>query len=290
MNDLNKDNDFRKITLVITAVIIGFWLINWFLLKDCSETYRGTFGDMFGAINALFSGLALAGIIITILLQRKELQLQREELSETREEFKIQNETLKIQRFENTFFNLLDLHHQIVAGMDFSYYKNKESNKYWVGRKDFINEESGERFTINGRDIFRFNYNKMADSIKKNPENFNKIYFDCYKIIQTDLGHYFRNLYRMIKLVDEADFFYDKSKISALEEFKIKYKYTSIIRSQISDYELLWLFYNCLSENGKEKFKPLIEKYAFLKNLPKNLLPISEHRYLYESSAFFISI
>ena len=34
---------------------------------------RGLFGDMFGAMNALFGGLAFAGIIYTILLQRVEL-------------------------------------------------------------------------------------------------------------------------------------------------------------------------------------------------------------------------
>jgi hypothetical protein len=44
----------------------------------------GTFGDSFGAINALFSGLAFAGIIYTIMLQKKELALQRKELADTR--------------------------------------------------------------------------------------------------------------------------------------------------------------------------------------------------------------
>ena len=43
---------------------------------------------MFGAVNALFSGLAFAGLIIAILLQRQELQLQREELAETRKEIR----------------------------------------------------------------------------------------------------------------------------------------------------------------------------------------------------------
>lgn len=41
---------------------------------------------MFGAVNALFSGLAFAGIIYTILPQRRELELQREELRATRTE------------------------------------------------------------------------------------------------------------------------------------------------------------------------------------------------------------
>jgi hypothetical protein len=41
---------------------------------------RGQFGDLFGGVNALFTGLAFAGVIYTILLQSNELELQREEL------------------------------------------------------------------------------------------------------------------------------------------------------------------------------------------------------------------
>ncbi len=47
---------------------------------------RGQFGDVFGAVNALFSGLAFAGLIFAILLQREDLELQRAELALTREE------------------------------------------------------------------------------------------------------------------------------------------------------------------------------------------------------------
>lgn len=47
---------------------------------------RGQFGDVFGAVNALFSGLAFAGLIYTVFLQREELALQRKELELTRQE------------------------------------------------------------------------------------------------------------------------------------------------------------------------------------------------------------
>lgn len=40
----------------------------------------GVFGDSFGFVNALFSGLALAGVIVAIFLQRKELYEQRKQL------------------------------------------------------------------------------------------------------------------------------------------------------------------------------------------------------------------
>lgn len=44
------------------------------------------FGGGYGAAGALFSGFALAGVVVAILLQRKELELQREELRLTRRE------------------------------------------------------------------------------------------------------------------------------------------------------------------------------------------------------------
>jgi hypothetical protein len=47
---------------------------------------QGQFGDQFGAVNSLFSGLAFAGLVYAILLQRGELRLQRRELEQTRRE------------------------------------------------------------------------------------------------------------------------------------------------------------------------------------------------------------
>lgn len=71
---------------LLATLILIICVVCYFLLKDNPE--RGTFGDMFGSVNALFSGIALAGIIFTIYLQKEELRLQRLELKETRKELK----------------------------------------------------------------------------------------------------------------------------------------------------------------------------------------------------------
>ena len=61
------------------AGILLVWLCSPFLiavwLKVLPGDYSkfGTFGDMFGAINALFSGLTIAGLVYTIILQRQEI-------------------------------------------------------------------------------------------------------------------------------------------------------------------------------------------------------------------------
>jgi hypothetical protein len=60
----------------------------------------GVAGDMFGAANALFSGLAFACLILALRMQREELSLQRQELKDTRDEFakqtKIQDAHLEL--------------------------------------------------------------------------------------------------------------------------------------------------------------------------------------------------
>ena len=86
----NKEETKSRLWIWIVVAIIGVlaaWGLSWWLIHkniDCS-TERGTFGDMFGAVNALFSGLAFAGLIATLLYQKEELKLQREELAQTRE-------------------------------------------------------------------------------------------------------------------------------------------------------------------------------------------------------------
>lgn len=55
-------------------------------ISDFSINKAGVFGDSFGFLTSLFSGLAFSGMIITILLQREELDLQRQELIENRKE------------------------------------------------------------------------------------------------------------------------------------------------------------------------------------------------------------
>jgi hypothetical protein len=84
-----KSSSYKPLFLLFALVIIS-WIAAGFTAYHFFATWgeRGTFGDMFGAVNALFSGLAFAGIIYAIFLQRKELELQREELMLTREELR----------------------------------------------------------------------------------------------------------------------------------------------------------------------------------------------------------
>lgn len=76
--------------ILLSAIVILLWgfsgYLTYKLIPEWSD--RGTFGDMFGAINGLFSGLAFAALIYTIILQRQEIQMNRDEIKMNRKELK----------------------------------------------------------------------------------------------------------------------------------------------------------------------------------------------------------
>lgn len=82
------DHLWPLLIFIAAVLIIAASFMSFIYFQYNTWEIRGTFGDSFGGINALFSGLAFAGIIYTVLLQRRELELQREELSLTRKELK----------------------------------------------------------------------------------------------------------------------------------------------------------------------------------------------------------
>lgn len=96
-----------RFNILVTLVFVGTlaawcltpWIVGWWFhaMPD-----RGQAGDQFGAVNALFSGLAFAGLFVAILMQRKELQLHRSEIMKStrsqRESTQILVEQLGIER------------------------------------------------------------------------------------------------------------------------------------------------------------------------------------------------
>ncbi len=81
----NKHPYTYAIISILLFFVLYFLLVRFFYPEI---EHSGLFGDMFGGINALFSGLAFLGVIYAIILQKEELRLQRKELKMTREELK----------------------------------------------------------------------------------------------------------------------------------------------------------------------------------------------------------
>ncbi len=242
----------KKAIIGLFLAVPLLWLLTWLTLSIALEPEdRGQFGDMFGSINALFSGWAFVGVIIAILMQKEELELQREELRETRKEFQEQNITLKQQRFENTFFNMLSLHNEIVNASK----ANPEGN----------------RTDSEGREVIHEIYEFLRKSWDRNVQTNIKIKTETLvkdtlnKHFPNVLNHYFRNLYRIFVFIKKNEDVVDS-------EF-----YSKILRAQLSDPELLLLFYNTHYYHKGKNFQKYTKLYKLFDNLPPEKLIHEEH-------------
>jgi hypothetical protein len=301
-----------SIRILITGIIIiflGLFIFSWNnwnfskfgeieleRLSQFSDFIGGLVGPIFALVGVILFYIALTEQRKDFATNREALQsqtkaleqqivefeLQRQELSETRQVFKIQTETFRKQQFESTFFNLLNLHHQIVNSIDVSRRERKYPGFESVFNK---NIDRSEKITVvtTGRDcfiIFGNEYRKKYTEFKnENPEMeelvlVKKSYWNFYEEYQSDLGHYFRNLYHIFKFINNSD-------------EPNKNIYTSLVRAQLSNDELFLLFYNSASDLGNEKFLPLIEEYHLLQNLnTDNLINLEKHYGFFKKGAY----
>ena len=124
---ITKETKGPSLSLAVSLglLVILLWSVNFLVTFNHPPEVRGTFGDMFGAVNALFTGLAFAAVIYAIFLQKHEVRLLKSELEGTKRMMQKQQELADVQlkylgkrTFESTFFQYLSVFNQIVADMD----------------------------------------------------------------------------------------------------------------------------------------------------------------------------
>ena len=240
------------------VVMLLWYFVPLYLTATYTEvTEKGAFGDTYGTVNALFTALAFGGLIITILLQRQELKMQRDELRLQRiemqgqkEQLQAQSDTFEQQRFTATFFDLLRVHNDIIG----SFYA-VESGRY-----------------VHGRDCLRIKIERLPIVYQQIGRNVESLIESSNNDGIPRLEQFFKQLYNIIKFIDESD---SQNKIY----------YIDLLHSQLDYNELTLLAYNGLGK-GEKDFKALIEKYQLLENLPRNLLLDADHAKLYSACAF----
>lgn len=252
-----------KIAIVAVVVVLFFYFYqfsSYDLSKDlCINTTGddaeclskdaarwGTFGDFFGGtLNPILSFLALIIVLKTYLSQQ-------EELKETRKILKEQSETQKRQQFDNTFFELLKLHNQILED-----FKKKDLRAVF----DYVKKDSSDSSCDS------VDYPSLCNA-KREMEVKNYVH-----------GHYFRSLYQLLKFIAlnsdggiSQDFLHEHIANNAVgTNEKI---YSNIVRALLPSDILKLLIVNCYcKENDEENYwtyKLLIERYAIFEHVSFN--------------------
>lgn len=264
-----------KLFICAGCVICAVWLASFVLIYFCIDDWdvRGQFGDLFGSVNSLFSGLAFAGLVITIIQQRHDSQLQRQAINQSKKDINQQNETMKIERFENTFFKMLEVQQSIVNDLYAA-----DSHKEWVKQDNSSGRSAAEvltKYEYRGRNLFYYVFklckHELANHTFPNNTSFlglseviklrGKDYFDDF-MTTTMFDHYFRHLYTILKFISLNEWL-------GMEK---QYQYSTFVRATLSRYELVMLYYNGFFH---PKMKKMMERYCLLNNIRTELLPMS---------------
>ena len=99
------------------------------------------FGDFFGGfLNPIFAFLSFIALLATIAIQSEELEMTRGELAKSAEAQKQSSEIFRQQRFENTFFSLLDTINSTISifnkEKEVIYNKWNNNNSYLTTDRD----------------------------------------------------------------------------------------------------------------------------------------------------------
>jgi hypothetical protein len=236
------------VLLLLTVFVV--WLTYGIAAYTMPETLEksGQTGDMFGGITALFSGLAFAGLVFTLFVQKKELQYQREELGHLVEEqrqtkghlkdqathLKSQSDFIERQIFENSFFQLLSTYSQFVSQISTKEHSGADALEVICGRVRPTSHFMGEKPEQGSILVIDF-------------------YEDSFEYHKNDLAPYFRLIYNLLKFLDQSN-------------IQNKAFYSNLLRAMLNSSELTLLSLNCASAHGVEKMAPLVKKFNFLKH------------------------
>ncbi len=265
------------IIFIVLSLVIFLIYGNWEFSNSLNEEKVGQFGDFIGGVvGSLFS---LAGVILfyvalkeqrrDININQENLRLQTEALNQQVDEFKeqkieleetrkiyieqtglireqtnlyvLQNKELKeqtsiakLQQFDSSFFSYLS----VLSELKSSYSQSVLSKDYFA-------------------DVYEELKKIELDSLSLT-ETLNTIehkYFEVFNNRKDELSIYFKTIYRIMVLIDSSN----------IDEFK-KHQYFKLLRSQLSDYELLILHYNYQTHLGLN-VRTLVIKYNLFKHL-----------------------
>ncbi|TDR31365.1 putative phage abortive infection protein [Hydromonas duriensis] len=257
------------LVLLGLAVVAATFLVRWYvgsigneflesLTKNLEERSDfGTVGDFFGGLlGPTFSFLGLIMLLVTLWQNQVELRMTRDELSGSKEALQAQANAADKQRFENTFFALLEQHNvllNLILTERLTYGSDSRPKTEVSIVNELFEKIFGEQTLSHGHGNELYSLQKAKEALLKSDPKINQ---------------YFRVLFQLLKFVKRLDV--DGAGYATPDE-KL---YTNIVRSFLTRelYFLLALNASILSENDiYVSYHNLIVRYQFLEHMPIRL-------------------
>lgn len=244
-----------SVVAVATFVVAcwGIWAIYapsvayWAMGDIFVPTQAGTWGNSFGAFNALFGALGFAAVLGTLLIQGRAIRHQQEDQHR--------------QRFESSYFELLHLFREARNAIKF-----KHTPGYNLAKKV---KPLARMSTYEGQDAFRAamlevrHWIQDADLPADSDRNaLGNVYRARIHIrYESKLGPYFRLMYTILQRISSDPVLSPQEKA----------RYGNLLRSQITSHEAAMAGLNGLVPVSKD-FSRLVIEFRLLKYLPNGTM------------------
>ncbi|GGB77634.1 hypothetical protein GCM10011607_42230 [Shewanella inventionis] len=238
-------------------------------ISDKPENW-GVFGDFIGGIlNPFLSFSAFIGVLLTVLLQRNQLQQSQSQLAMTREELELtrvelkrsadaqaqQIDSVNIQNFEATFFKLLDRFESQIAHIIRVHLE-----------EDVKNDSNVPSSFSSDRDIRYCGFEHLRYQLYKYQEYYSSEYYRGEFPKRCDSEEAFKGLIFASKASGaiEAYFMHLKFILDFIEESKLidKRKYYRVLFSEFTNGELIFIFYKVIYSDEFQEVKSKIEEFS----------------------------
>jgi hypothetical protein len=251
--------------LIIPGIFALFWIDRIPGLPDDLAS-RGQFGDSFGVLNSLFTGLGFAGLLVTIGLQQRQIRRQSED-------FQAQLHDIGVRRYEDNLFRLLALYHDALSSV--------------------ISTRDGHKAT--GRDVLSQATEWLLKSIRQ--EGVNSVpheiqtRFRAGALTAEDRDVldflYYRNFWHLNYGLNRQGRLLDtfKALLRYLEDGAPKgvdrKEYRRIVFSQITHIEISYYFFVALGVHAESELRDLLKRSTLITRMA-NVYKLQVHRFMYQ--------
>jgi len=211
----------------------------------------GVYGDSFGKLTSLFTALGFGGLVITLLLQQRQIRAQEADATQNRRSDE------KV-RYEEVLFRLLDIYRQTLLEVRVGEVTGRDLLRKSLERVDavVVDEE------VNGlpRDLQgKWDSGSLTDNDR---HRIDYLHFRNFKIVGTEI-------HPQARLVDTFEVLLEHMVRGAPDHLRIDI-YKKLVFAQITFLEARYFFLVALSHPSRVSLRDLLARAGFLDRISRS--------------------
>lgn len=245
--------------LIILSIFGGFY-------KFGAGDDKGQFGDSFGIINSLFTGLGFAGLIVTLIIQQWQISRQKQDSENAKDEE-------SAARYDSTLHQLLELYKKSVESVVIKIDGEKFEGLDGISHAHYrmINTIRKNKSVILPRDVARRHGKGIAT--EKDWLLLHNLFERHRDIIQSTFN-------RQARLINSFTLLMHHLEERVPPNFReIRYA-RMLVQSQLTTLEMSYFFYLALASKSEENLRRLLRSSEMLVGFP-SACRLEVHRMMY---------